>query len=517
MATTTSTPNPGPDEMPHLAQPVNTRSMDERELMMENRERNVYLAQKDLEEDQAKFAADLNELASYRRANASYVDFCFNLKKRRADLLRPYRQAEWDLQAKMQSRIDKLEMDLRVARNRNSDYDRRLTENRRTVAKEVAMKVEKELVRREDELVHQVRMELDAARHSAKTFEDQLAEAISTNSDLSAKLTEATKEYAELKDEFDSYRQSLDEAAGRLQWGMRPDADNDLTICGTEDDPRASHVAALREIDRLRGVQLALSKHHSDTYRIKNGMIHKYGLEKRKLECKVNLLERDLSALNTQIANLTNLPLTENKDAAVQTEFSTIQTDAVTQNDALALTDNIAQSGAPAQTEASVQTDQVLTYTVQEVQAYWDERVELEKANDLANGRVEILEKECNEKLAELDLVQQRYVNALDHIHRVHMPADALRDTVDSANQAYEKVMKAYQDPNMNMQLVTLLAEGGDLQESLESLQLSADIVVDGLKKTDDGMDFVEEARSIRQQLQARKEKFSTEGSGSTT
>jgi hypothetical protein len=485
-------------------------------------------------------------------------EFRRRLEIKRDDIVRPCLWAEADKREALQSRIICLEKDLGVvknelkkAQNRNSDYCRQLTEHRRTIAQDVAKEVDHELYRREGELV---RKATEARKSATRKFRDangQLRQARSMNSKLSEMVRTATKRYDELKDESDKYRQEQAQAAQRLQWGTRLDADNDSLVQGANDDPEASHVAALREIDRLHAVHQADTRRHNyEKANLRRQSALRYK-DKRVQACKIESLERDL-VRKAATEKLNNLSLTEKKkkkDAAVQTE-------AAVQIEAHVLTDSTAQSGAPAQAEASVQSDGVhssmaegfhaaqnmhqelfetvaslyeqveqlqvdkaleearsygLEWKYQECQKLLEtvlslqERLkQLEEAKALEQARAVSLENEHAKMVTELEVILKKYLNALDHICGLDGPTGALRDTVLSADEALDEIKKAYENPATNIQLVTLLGDESRLAGELGQLFHWSDIIVDGIEKNDDGIIFKDEAELIRQYLSAQ-------------
>jgi hypothetical protein len=373
-----------------------------------------------------------------------------------------------------------------------------LTEHQRTNAKIVAKEVEEELVRREVELVRHAREENDSAIRRVKELEGQLAKAISTISKLREEAKIATKDRDKPKEVWDGYRHDQLAVAQSLQWGTRLDADNDSPIRGAYDDPEASHVAALREIDRLHGVIKNQATTHYTNMQIatrKNTILRR---ENTRLICVMRYIEKNPGVL-TLSRNLSNLTLTEKEGTANQT-------DAFDQDKPYYLGDGSVLLSAERHKKADIDK-QHYRKLLQTDSSYRKRLKELEVAKASEQARVEILEKELN-------LTHRKYLKALEHIQSLQPSAGALQQTVCDANTAFEEVMETYQDPTKHMKLVTLLAPGCNLEENLILSQISADTVVGGLKKTDAGMEFAKEVAAVHQLLDLQNQKSSREGSG---
>ncbi|OOQ86639.1 hypothetical protein PEBR_20604 [Penicillium brasilianum] len=593
MATAATTRRSGPDGKIDAARKDSLWSKDKRYLWLKGREAKLEAEQTLFQQAKQKFLQEKREFEE-RKEKHEQEELCFKLKckstreqwtmdtldlkreatrneefrrrleTKRDDIVRPYLWAEADKREALQSRIICLEKDLGVAKNelkkaqnRNSDYCRQLTEHRRTIAHDVAKEVEQELHRQEGELV---RKATEARKSATRKFRDangQLRKARSMNSKLSEIVRTANKRYDELKDESNKYRQEQAQASQRLRWATRLDADNDSLVQGGNDDPEASHVAALREIDRLHAVHQADTRRHNyEKTNLRNQSTLRYK-KVRVQACKIYSLERDL-AKKAATDNLSNLPLTEKKDAAVQTEAAVqtdaaIQTDAAVQIEADVLTDSYAQSGAPVQAEASVQSDgaqssmaegfhaaqsmhqelfETITSLQEQVQQLevdkaleqarsynldWNYREcqklleaipslqeqlkQLEEAKALEQARADSLEEEHAKKATELEVILKKYLNVLDHIRGLDGPTGALRDTVLTADEALDEIKKAYENPLTNIQLTTLLGDESRLAGELGQLFHWSDIIVDGIEKTDDGIIFKDEAELVRQYL----------------
>ncbi|OKP02351.1 hypothetical protein PENSUB_7115 [Penicillium subrubescens] len=456
MATTTTTRQPAPEEPLDLAQPITPPLMKKRQSDLENRELSVREREEGLNEDRIKFQHWVTgRLKSIREQEAKLKREREDLRRHRGIALKPYLEWEQYERERLQGRIAQLESDnaqLKRERNaadlRKSDFERELTEHRRTNAKIVAKKVEEDLVRRQAELVRHGPVEKYSAIRRAQELEGKLARAIATISKLKEKLNIAFNCNGELKEQRDKYRRQL-AVAQSLQQGFLPDADDDNPMHGAYDDPEASHVAALREIDRA----------------------------------------------DRNLCNLCNLTLTEKKDTATQTDAY-----ASADNGLSVLADGSAMFSAErykaAQTE--YQEYQRLLATAFSLQKELEE-LEVIKASEQA--RAESVSTERARQLEELDLTRRKYLKALDHIQGLRGSAEGLREMAVEANTAFEEVMETYQDPAKYMQFVTLLAPGCKLEKKLGELPISADTVVDGLKETEDGMKFANEVAAVRQLL----------------
>lgn len=497
MATTTTTHQPGPEELLDPAQPITPPLMDERQSDLKKRELRVQELDDELKKERIKFQQEVTaRLESIREQEAWIKRSREDLRKRRGIALKPYFEMEVYERGRLQDRIAQLESDnaqlkreRKVADQRKSDYERLLTEYRRTNAKYVAKEVEEELARREVELVRQAREEKDSAIRRAKELEGQLAKTISTISEFREKAKMATKRHDELKEKWDKYRQHQRAVSQSLQWGTRLDADNDTPICGAHDDPKASHVAALREIDRLQGVL----KNRFDTQytqmqilREKNTVLRK---EIARVVCGKFVKNPEFSTISR---NLSKLTLTKKKDTAIQTD-ATSQADAFAEDEPYLLADGSVLWPAERYQAAKIeyQEYQELRSIVPSLR---EQLEQLEVAKVSEQARFESLE-------TELNLARRNYLNVLDHIQGLQPSAGALRMMAVDAKEAFEEIMETYQDPTKHMQFVTLLAPGSDLEDNLKDLRITADVVVDGLKKTDDGMEFVKEEAAVRQLL----------------
>jgi chromosome segregation ATPase len=459
MATTTTTRQPGPEELVDLAQPITPLSMDLRELELKRRERDVsYLekavwkfAQK-VEKQELDLCDQFERLKSVDREEARLARLRDLLQGHLDEALSPYLEIEHDKQRRLEKRIDQLEFtnaqlkrERHAAEGRKSDYDRGLTGDRRTDNKIVARKVEEELVRREAELVRHATEEKDFATRRAQELEGKLARAIATISKLKKKVNIASKCNGKLKEQRDKYRRQL-AVAQSLQQGFLPDADDDNPMHGAYDDPEASHVAALREIDRAD-------------------------------------------------RNLCNLALTEKKDTATQTDAY-----ASADNGLSVLADGTAIFSAELYkaAQSEYQKYQKLLETASSLQRELEE-LEVIKASEQA--RAESLDMERARQHKELDLARRKYLKALGHIQGLQPTAEVIQKMADDANTEFEKVMETYQDPDKYMQFVTLLASDCKLGNNLGGIQMFAGTVVDGLKETDDGMKFANEESAVREVL----------------
>ncbi|KAF3388593.1 hypothetical protein F1880_003540 [Penicillium rolfsii] len=503
LATTTIAHRPGPGELLYLASPINPRLMDERQSDLEEREIRVQKLNDKLKKERIKFQREVTKRLEFISEQETRLKlFREDLRKRSDIALRHSLQWEYDERKRLQDRIAQLEIEkaqlkkeLRAADERNSVCEQRLTEQKRENAKIIANEVEKEWTRREPELLRHAQEEKDSAIRTAKELEGQLAGAISTISDFREKAKIAIKRHDELKEKWDKYRQDQRAVAQSLQWGTCLDADNDSPIRGAHDDPKASHVAALREIDRLHGV---LQNRRDTQYtqmqilREKNMVLRK---EVARLVCGKFVKNPEFSTISR---NLSKLTLTKND--------TTIQIDAASQADTSAEEEPyLLADGSVLWSAERFQAAKTEYEEYQKLRAAFPwlqeqlEQLEVAKASEQA--RFESLDKERAQQLEELKLARTKYLKALEHIQGLHFSAQALQETADDANTAFEEVMKTYQDPSRYMQLVTLLAPGCKLEVNLGQLQISADIVVDGLEQTDDGMEFANELAAVRQLL----------------
>lgn len=463
MAATTTTRQPGPEEPLDLAQPITPPLMDKRQSDLENRELRVRELEEGLKEDRIKFQQKITERlesiweqeARLKRDREDLKRDREDLRKRRGIALRPYLEWEHYERERLQDRIDQLESDnarlktgRQVADDWKSDYERQLRVYQKTIAKDVAKKVEEDLVRREAELVRHAQEERDC---EVKKLEGKLARAIATISKLKDKVKIAFKCSGELKEQRDKYRHQL-AVAQSLPLGTLPDANDDNSVRGDYNDPEVSHVATLREIDRTD-------------------------------------------------RNLCNLTLTEKKVIATQTDSY-----ASADNEPLVLADGSVVVSAERYEAAQIEYEeyQELCSTVPSLRGQL-EQLEVVKASEQA--RSESLE-------VELNLAQRKYLKALEHIQGLRGSAGALQHMAGEANTAFEEIMETYQDPAKYMQFVTLLAPGCKLETNLGELPIAADIVVDGLEQTNDGMEFADEVAAVRQLLNLQNQKPSRKGSG---
>lgn len=416
-----------------------------------------------------------------QRKNAQTDKFRRCLETQHNAVVRPYVWDEAKKREKVQIHNLQLEKDLKVAQDENSEYCRQLTEIRSDVAKEV----ERQLHRREDELVRKATEERDSAIRQFRDANEELRKAKSMNAELSETVRTVTERYDKLKEESDKHRQEQDQVIHDLQWYQPVDADKDSLLRGTNDDPAVTHVAALREIDRLHAEidrlhAQRIAERRSDKKHLVavQRLSQQRWLDKRRQACQIDMLKHELylakKALEAATDNSNNLPLTEKKDTANQT-------DTAAQTGAHGSTDSTAQSGAPAQTEASVQTDEVYVLTAEQF------------------GTAETVYAEA---ITDLECILRKYLNLLDHICSLNVSADGLRDTVLDADAALDEIKRVYQDPNLNIQLTTLLDDDtSPLAKKLGQIICASDILVDGSVKTEDGIILKDEAELVRRYL----------------
>ncbi|EPS34084.1 hypothetical protein PDE_09046 [Penicillium oxalicum 114-2] len=223
-----------------------------------------------------------------------------------------------------------------------------------------------------------------------------------------------------------------------------------------------------------------------------------------------NAETKSLRALNSQLMALNEARLAEQQaeneyeQEALEGHFQQLLAEATSalQQQVRQLEESSAQAltlmaDTPAQSEAQVQTESVVILSAEQ----WTYCGTLEGEVSSLREHIQRQKEQFDSQVNEYQELHKKSLDTLAHICGLEVPAETLRDLVDDALKAFEEISRAYQDPAMSLQLVTLLGPNGRLKEHLEDLEISADLVLDGLKKTDDGVPLRAQVDSIRQAL----------------
>ncbi|KAJ5495656.1 hypothetical protein N7539_000772 [Penicillium diatomitis] len=452
-------------------------------------------------------------------------------KQRHADAVRQFEQASQqaaEQAAAYQALVTNF--DQAVAAATNEEWTRRGTELER-LANDAILAAQRD-ASADKQRASEAEMRAGLVTSQNSKLEGQLAMANTTIVGLRDQLARATERYEEAEQKLERVRKDEEVAINRLQWGSSVDMDQDTPIRGSTDDPAVSLTAALREIDRLNGLYRADVGQLRGKIMSQNGEIGRLTKQVRALEAmpEVNALTVTLSRVAlTPAAPATTfeskLVQTEETGTAIEAKLAEQQaehqkelmaldyrsrelidgTRASLEAQVLQLEEANAQAQAllvarSAQSEAEVQTEPVMVLSAEEAAygASLEEQVSsLREQIQLQTEQLEQVAGQVNEHQA----LHQKSLATLTHVIGLELSAATLRDLVDEALKALEDIDQAYNDPAMSLRLVNLLGPEGYLKNSLEDLQISADMLLGGLQKTDEGIVIVEQAKSLRQLL----------------